>query len=876
MTRARTEALPTGTVTFLFTDIEESTKVLQRLGDDAYRVVLAKHHDLVRGAIAAASGIEVASEGDSFFAVFVDPLAAVEAALAIQRGLASLDWDGDPIRVRIGVHTGNGVLGGDDYVGVDVHRASRIAASAHGGQIVVSEVTANLLESRLPGEVRTEPLGRFRLSGFVEPTAVLQLSAEGLQTAFPPLRAPRAESRLPVPLTEFVGRAHDIDVGLEVLAEHRLLTLTGPGGTGKTRLSLEIARRAEVRYADGAHFIPLAPLTDPELIPMTILDALDIRTTGGIEPLEHVCRYLADRDVLLILDNFEQLLDGAGTVSTMLARAPGLALIVTSRAPLRITGEREIPVPPLETPSTGLDVAKAMNTDGVSLFVRRAEAVRPGFELSEQNVTTIAEITRSLDGLPLAIELAASRLRSLTPELILERLGNQLLVSQAADLPARQQTMVNAIGWSYDLLSEERKALFEQLSVFSGTFGLAEAEDICGQGADLLDGLSELVEHSLLRQTATSGDLRYRMLTVIREFAYAALVARGEDADLLDRHAEVYVRLAEEADAEILTSRQIRWLHRLSEDHDNLRAAFDHSLAVGDLGTALRLGGSLWRFWQIRGHLEEGLQRLEAALAEDAGGHDLARARALTGLGGLLYWKGDWQAVLEPYQEALELFRAVGSQADIAEALYNLSFPVGYQGDIERAYALLEESLALNESIGRAIGVGRAHWGIANMAVYDETWPLAIDSLEKAVAEFSEIDAPFDLGWSWFMLAHAWLKMGEPQKTLQPERNALDIFAEVGDVSALALILDMVSIITFFLGNQNEAAYFSGAAQRVKVDSGVALGEIELNRYQALDDFLETLDDVLQASFDEGYNSDQQEVVERARAALSEDEARAL
>ncbi|HEU4894428.1 MAG TPA: adenylate/guanylate cyclase domain-containing protein, partial [Acidimicrobiia bacterium] len=801
--------LPTGTVTFMFTDIEGSTRLLADIGDDAYSDILEAHHALMREAIASGGGVEVGTEGDSFFAVFVDPLAAVETASVIQRRLSDPSWRlSEPLRVRIGVHTGQGVLGADDYVGVDVHRAHRISDAGHGGQVVLSEATTNLVEGRLPGEIDIRPLGRYRLAGLAEPVALHQLAITGLDSSFPPLRARRAESMLPKPLTEFVGRGAELATAMTILADHRLLTLTGPGGTGKTRLSLEIAVRAEPNYGDGACFAALAPLSDAGLIPMTILDALGLGTAGGIDPKEHIMRHLADREILMVLDNFEHLPDGAPLVAELLAAAPRLSIVATSRAPLRVSGERELPVPPMAVPDEDSDLDSAGMSDGVRLFVSRAEAVRPGFHLDGENAKAVVGIVQALDGLPLAIELAASRLRSLTPDAVLERLGNQILASQSADLPERQQTMTNAIGWSYDLLGPSLQELFEQLSVFSGTFGLDEAEAVCRSDIDIVDGMSELVAQSLLRQSSTRGSARFRMLTVIREFAYAALMARGDGDEVLARHASVYTDLAERSEEEILTSNQGMWLQRLTDEQDNLRAAFDHAVVVGDARTALRIAGSLWRFWQIRGFLTEGRARIERALELADGAQDRSRAQALTGLGGIMYWQGEWAEMLGPCQQALEIYRQVGSDEEISEALYNLSFAVGYAADLEEAKSLLRESLGLSERIGRSIGVGRAHWGLANMAVYEEDWNTAVDSLHRSVEVFGSLDAPFDLGWAWFMLAHSNLKMDQVERVRDPLRNSLEIFARVGDISALALILEMVATLLAIEQDRSESAYF--------------------------------------------------------------------
>lgn len=827
--------LPTGTVTFMFTDVEGSTTILRELGDARFADLLGTHSRIIRGEIAEHGGTEVGSEGDSHFAVFSSAVEAVRAVVRIQHAMVAATAEYKLLRVRAGLHTGAAVLGGDNYVGVAVNLASRISNSGHGGQIVISEATAQLIMGHLDRGLSVRSLGRYRLAGFSEPTAIHQIVIEGVDNDFPPLRATPVESRLPRSSTDFVGRAEEIERGVSILQDHRLLTLTGPGGTGKTRLALELARRLEPQYAEGAFFVALASINDSELLPMTTLEALGLKIAGGTDPLQHLKRFLIDREILLVLDNYEHLREGTPFVSELLATAPRVSMIATSRSPLRLAGERELAVPPLSTPE-GNSFASAAQADGVRLFMSRAMAVQPAFELSDTNVATVAAITRSLDGLPLAIELAASRLRTFTPELVLERLSNQMLSSPSADLPPRQQTIVNAIGWSYDLLDDEGKQLFEKLSVFGGSFGFDHAEQVVGGGPGFLDGIAELVDQSLLRQSTTSGSQRFRMLTVIKDFAYAALVARGNDRDMLDRHAAVYLQLANEASSEILTSRQLEWLGRLSDDHDNLRAAFDYAISIRDVDTALGLSGSLWRFWQIRGHLTEGRHRIQQALDLPLPFEPVLRAQALIGLGSLSYWQGDWEGMLDPYNEALELARKIRDDEQVAEALYNLSFGVGYAGDFESAFALLYESLELSQRSGRGLGVARAHWGIGNLAVYQDNWELALSSFLKAIKEFSSIDAPFDLGWAWFMLAHTYLKTDELTEAKTPLAEALAIFAEVEDVSALALIFEFMGVLTFLTGDENRAQYFVGAAQRLKADTGVAIADVDLNQYEELAD----------------------------------------
>lgn len=852
----------------MFTDIEDSTLILRNVGDSEYTRILERHNEIVRGVLSRRRGLEVATEGDSFFAVFEDPTEAVAAGMEIQLALGSEAWPGkERVQVRIGIHTGNGVLGAANYVGVDVHRASRVASVAHGGQILVSSTTAQSVGEHLPSASTLRELGRYKLPGFDRAEVLHQLVADGLQDAFPPLKGAGSASMLPEVLSEFVGRERELSAVENMLSANRIVTLTGPGGTGKTRLSIELGRRLEAAFDDGAFFVPLATIHDPELIPSKILEVMGLETAAGVDPTTHLQRYFAERKILLILDNFEHLLDGASEVASLLGAAPGLKVVATSRTPLRIAGEHEFPVPSLDVPAAGArssdDVAPS-----VRLFASRATAVRPDFELTSTNIDTVSSIARSLDGLPLAIELAASRMRSLTPEVILERLNNRLLSTSSTDLPERQRSIVNAIGWSYDFLKEPERRLFEKLSVFAGTFSLDQAEAVCGvesETLDVLEGLTVLVESSLIHQIESSGTPRYRMLTVIREYGYAALVARGIEDEIHELHAKVFLRLAESAHGEILTSRQRYWLDRLSADHDNLRAAIDHSIHHEDTTVALRFAGCLWRFWQIRGHLIEGRRRTEEALALGDDGDGLARANALTGLAGLMYWQGDSEGTLEPYREALDLFRKYGDDADISEALYNMSFPLMYTGDVDGAEKLLEESFEISERIERRMGIGRAYWGLGEIAVFREQWPKVVDWNLRAAEVFETLDAPFDLGWSWFMAAHGYSKQNLPEEAAPYLERCLEVFASTTDVSALTLVFEALSLVALRRGNLARAGRLVGASHRIKADTGVAIAEVEINQYPEAKQFLQKMSDADQAAYQEGFGYTIEEAIAYAR-----------
>ena len=869
MSSAEHRQLPTGELTFMFTDIEGSTVLAHSLDPGTFSSVISTHHGIIRETLDNHDGVEVSTEGDAFFAVFENPSSAGAAAVAMQRAMATEAWpDGVELRIRIGLHTGWGALGGDNYVGVDVHRASRISNSAHGGQVVVSEPTAGHLEGSLPKGASLQLLGKVRLVGFREPEAIFQISIEGLPAEFPALRGVAPISHLPEPLTAFIGREEELDLGERLVGESRLVTLTGAGGSGKTRLSIELARRVEADFEDGAHFVSLASINDPGLMPATILEGLGINTAPQVDPADHLNEYLAGKQLLLVLDNLEQLSrPGASFVADLLQHSP-IKVIATSRSPLRISGEHELPVPPLPVPEADIDLETAAGYAGVRLFLDRATAVKPGFQLDFDNVGTVLSLAKRLDGLPLALELAASQMRNLNPALVLERIDNRLLATRAPDVPERQQTIVNTIGWSYDLLVDSAKKVFERCSVFSGSFGLMEAEALAGEpdeGHSVLDEISNLTENSLLQHAGVNDQSRYRMLIVIKEYAYAALAARGEADRWEARHAQIFTELAQQAGEEILTSKQKHWLDRLTLDHDNMRGAFDWAMRNEDASTALRLVAGLWRFWQTRGHLPEARKKTEAALSLD-GGTPQERAAALLALSGIQYWQGDWTGTLDPCKQALALLREHGTETEVADAMYNLSFPTGYSGNHEEAERLLLESLEISQRIGYQPGVGRAYWGLGDVAAYRKDWPRELEMMLKAIEELQTVDAPFDLGWAHFMTAFGYHHIYENEKAKEQLLIALDIFEEASDLSAMTLIFESLGLSSIRAGDLIGAARLAGAAERLKRETGVAITEVSVNKYEEYEQLLQSGDRSVIASYEEGQEMSLDEVLSFARS----------
>lgn len=864
---APTQDLPIGRVTFMFTDIEGSTPLLRRLGDVGYSAVLTRHNEIIRQELAATGGVEVATEGDSVFAVHTDATSSLQAAARIQRDIAAEPWpDGEGVRVRMGLHTGNAMAGGSNYVGVDVHRAARVSACAHGGQVVLSEPTAEAVKGQLPEGTSLVPLGYYRLKDLPKAEAIHQLVISGLPAEFPPLVVSETLLRVPEQLTGFVGREEEMATGRDLLEENRLVTLTGPGGTGKTRLSIEIARQFEHAFADGGQFVSLSTVRDPELLAPTILDELGLKVGGATDPAEQLESHLRDKQMLLILDNFEQIITGADLVARLLASAPGLKTLVTSRAPLHIRGERELPVPPLPAPSNGaIQVDQASGWPAIALFADRARDVRPDFALSDENVATISAIANRLDGLPLALELAASRIRALPPETILARLDNKMLKISGSDLPARQQTITETIAWSYELLSESNRRLLERCSVFRGSFGLTEAEKICQtDDADVLEGLIDLTENSLLLSVPHAGEPRFRMLTVIREFAEEALVESGNEASVLASHGQVYLEMATHAADEILTSKQALWLDRLTLEHDNMRIALDRAIEGEDAELAQGLVTGLWRFWQIRGHLLEGEQRARSALALD-GSQPLTRAAALIALGGLKYWIGNWDDSFAVYEEALELTRATGTDLQIAEARYNAFYAGALVGNVEKAKGELEETLEMFRALGSQNGVGRAYWGLGTLASQTGEFEDALENFAHAAEELAGTDSPFDLGWTHFMTARALMASDRSDDAREHLVNALETFAGVSDLSALVLVFDALATTWLDDGFPEQAVRLFGASTRLSEIAGTNLRDVDFNRNPDLLALRESQESPIRAAYEEGYLTGPDEAVALAR-----------
>ncbi|HEX8958725.1 MAG TPA: BTAD domain-containing putative transcriptional regulator, partial [Solirubrobacterales bacterium] len=618
-----TPAPPSGTVTFLLTDIEGSTALWERAGD-AFREALARHHALLRHEFRRAGGHEVKEAGDSFLVAFASASDALACAVACQRALAAQEWPESvgALRVRTLIHTGDVTHEGGDYHGLPLHRASRMLHAGHGRQILCSEATTGLLRRDLESEVSLLDLGVYRLRDVDEPERLFQVDYPGMpRREFPALRAERGYAgRLPLQLTRFFGREKEIERIERLLKQDgaRIVTLTGPGGTGKTRLAIEAAGRLLDHFDGAVWFVAAADLSDASVLPDAIHDAMRLPRSGGGDPLAEVVEALSHQPALLILDNLEQVVDGgAEAVRELAARLPSLAVIATSRQVLGVDGEREFVVDPLPVPSGPVSAERLGLYESVRLFVDRAQAVKPDFQVTNGNAPAVAELCVRLEGIPLAIELAAARASVLSPTQMLYQLGNrfEFLVSRRRGVAERQRTLRAAVDWSYRLLSPDLQRFFARLSVFRGGCTVESAESVCEEPL-ALDALAQLRESSLvLTETCpTCGRMRFRLLETLREYAWGRLSAE-EQSEIERRHAAHFDELAEQAEPYLTGPDQATWLAHLDAEHDNLRAALGWADRSGEAEMRLRLAGSLWRFWSVRGYFAQGRRALEDALA---------------------------------------------------------------------------------------------------------------------------------------------------------------------------------------------------------------------------------------------------------------------
>ena len=766
--------LPTGTVTLLFSDMEGSTRLVQQLGEH-YADVLAECRHLLRQLFVQYHGREVDTQGDAFFVAFARATDAVSAAAAIHRTLFEHRWQqGISVRIRIGLHTGEPTRVAEGYVGIDVHHAARIMSAAHGGQILLSPTTLQLVEQHLPEGTYLQDLGEHRLKDLQRPSHLFQLSVEGLPAEFPSLKTlDSAPNNLPIQPTPFIGREKEVAEITRLLQrpDVRLVTLTGPAGVGKTRLAMQVAAELSEQFPNGLFLVPLATITDSEQVVLAMLQTLSISESSGQTPLEQFKTSLKEKQLLLLVDNFEQVIEAATVLADLLTACPKLKMLVTSRMALRLQAEHEFAVPPLRLPRSKRlpDLLILSQYEAVALFIQRALAVKPDFQVTNANAPAVAAICARLDGLPLAIELAAARVKHFSPQTLLARLeqGLSVLSGGARDLPARQQTLRGAIAWSYDLLSSEEQRLFRHLAVFVDGWDLDAAEAICmargGLSADMLEGLAELLDKSLLRQEEQAeGETRFWMLQTLREFGLEQLAQSGELEATRQAHAEYYLQLAEEARPSLQATGQGRWMARLEQEHENLRAALVWLLAQAREGSehrtqqaerALRFCNAVSRFWTIRGYIREGQHFLEQALAFRESVSVPMRARALYTAADLAWVLDDLERTERWCSESLELCQELGDTVGMADALLLLGTCDWARGRYLLAQTQLQEATTLYQELGEHWKRGRCLTQLARISTVQGEYDEARELLEQSLAFYRTLGDKERLGWVLYLLA---------------------------------------------------------------------------------------------------------------------------
>ncbi len=870
----------------------------------AMKAAVERHDAILQEAIEAFRGVVFRRMGDAFCACFVLAPQALGAVLAAQRALHQERWDPRvaPIKVRMALHTGPGEVREGDYVRPHLNRIARLLAVGYGGQILLTGATYQLVFDNLPEGVGLRDLGDHKLKDLQRPEHVFQMVVDDLPSDFPPIKTlDTRPNNLPVQRTDFIGRKKEVELTQEILArpQVRLVTLTGPGGTGKTRLSLQVGEMLLDRFRDGVFFVPLAALTDPALVPVAIAKTLGLMGDGNRPIIESLKAYLGQKELLLLLDNFEQVSSAGQVVSELLSDASQLKVLVTSREVLHIYGEKEFPAPPLQLPDLRHSPTLENLTDfeSVRLFIERARDVKPDFDLTNENAPIIAEICVRLDGLPLAIELAAARVKLLTPQAILSRLESSLkvLTGGGRDLPARQQTLRCAIGWSYDLLSSDERTLFRRMGVFMGgcTFEAAEAvaagrslpthtgstpDELAPFEMNIFDGVASLNDKSLLRQVdGTHVESRFMMLETIREYALERLEERGEISIMRRAHAYYFLQVAEECAPLIQTLRQKEAAQRLETEHDNMRAALQWSLSsVGDKEVGLGIATALHLFWQMRGHLSEGRRWMEALLPGVPEPTQL-RARALYAAGYMTFLQGDPSAGQVLLEESTAISRELGDKLGLAYARSSLGVTMAFGGDQEGrtinsegvklfrqlgdegkpglvlglmssgmlsfmhgdysvARSTWEECRALSREVGDPYGMAQASALLADIARIEGNYPRAGSFYEESLLLFQDQGGTSDIPGVLHNLGYVALAKGDYPKAGALFKESLTLHQEIGNKQGISECLTGFAALAGAQGDPTRAARLFGASEGLRSAIGAYMWpaeQIERDRHLA-------------------------------------------
>lgn len=795
-------ALPTGTITFLFTDIEGNTK-LWETHPEAMQAAVARHDVLLQEAIVKSGGYLVKSTGDGVVAAFHTAADALHAALSAQQVLTREVWPpAIHLLVRMGLHTGTAELRGGDYFGPALNRAARLMASGYGGQVLLSEAAQELCRDVLPDSAGLRHLGEHRLKDLTRPETVYQLLHPDLPDNFAALRTiNNIPNNLPQQVTSFIGQEQTIASVTARLHKTRLLTLTGSGGSGKTRLALQVAADVLDEYPDGAWLIEFAPLSDPALVPQTVASVLGVKEQAGQTVPQTLTEHLKNKRLLLLLDNCEHLLSAcAQFTASVLRSCPHVRVLVTSREPSGIAGEATFRVPSLSLPDPkqawSATPASLNHYEAVRLFIERAQSVKNDFTVTNANAPALAQLCHQLDGIPLALELAAARVRSLSVEDINTRLDGRFRLLTGGDRAAlpRQQTLRALVDWSYDLLTNPEKALLHRLSVFAGGWTLSAAESVCGLAPldDVLDLLTSLVDKSLVQVEESGGNgsaTRYRMLETLKQYAAEKRDAAHETPHLKNRHRDYFVHLAEDAEPKLKGPEQAAWLSYLECEHDNLRAALDWCAVTGENEVGLRLAGALWWFWMVRGYLTEGREQLSRALSQVKSLPDWcssASAKALNGAGHLAKFQGDYGAARSLAEEGLSIYRGLDDKEGVAAVLINLGLIAHEEGDLAMARALYEECLFLNRELQNKRGIAASLTNLGTVASDQGDYGAARTLAEEGLVLYREVEDKQGVASSLINLGLIAQEQGDYKAAQQLNEECLVICRELQNKRGIA------------------------------------------------------------------------------------------
>ncbi len=809
------QRLPSGTVTFLFTDIEGSTKLAQQY-PDAMPALLARHHEILNQSIHTHNGYVFQIVGDSFAVAFHSASDALNAAWTAQQILQNESWTPADIKVRMGIHTGTAQLNDNkQYTGyATLAMTQRIMSAGHGGQVLMSNATQQLLRDDLPNGLSLRDMGERSLKDLIRPERLYQLIISNLPADFPPLKTLDVyRHNLPTQLTSFIGRENEINEIIKLITEHRLVTLTGSGGAGKTRLSLQVGAECLEQFLNGVWFVELASLTEPSLIVGAVMSALGLHEKDN--DTHALTRYIESQSLLLILDNCEHLIeDCARLVETLIQSCSKLRVLASSREALGIAGEHPYRVPSLPFPDLkhlpSLDEIAAC--ESVQLFVERVRTFVPSFTLTEKNAASIAQICSRLDGIPLALELAAARVRVMSVEQMAARLGDifSLLTSGSRTALPRQQTLRALIEWSYDLLSESERDLFRRLSAFSGGWSLEAAESVCSaeDGTSVLDDLARLVDKSLVVKEEVNGEARFHMLETIRQYAEFKMFASEEVEDVKNRHRDWFMQLAEEAEPKLRTGEQVTWLNQLELEHDNLRAAMNWSMEQKHIEQALRIPSALAYFWEIHGHEEEGRNWFKQSLEMDEDTkkkYPFAWATAVDGHFSLSVYTPNIKQYQTRMEEALDIFLKHGDFFRVGRILYHLAAFPAFAGDLETAKSTFQEGLNAYQTINDQWGVGECIHCIAHMAEQqgneEEAHTLFYQSLE--------VLKPIGDRWSLFHpmvdTAEIALYKGELNKARMILEESIQTFEELKNRAWTSISINRLTQVLYEQGKYENA-----------------------------------------------------------------------